>query len=250
MRESNMHTEPRTVPIDRVYLHTNEGPQVLGGAKNLWHYLTTIDAGYHVIVDSQDTLVLATDDQVVWGAGGDNSHSLHVCMIGYASQDWTTPYSKAEIERAAQKVASWCDLHAIPVVHVRPGWPGSAPTDRGIAKHADNNDPRSQGHTDPGAGFPIDAFVARVNEILAPPSKLAAYFHLVAGYVKPIRRGDHGARVRFIKKLLRRKGYKLPEGDVYGPHMANAVKNFKQRVGLEGTGDVCGLPCLRKLLAK
>lgn len=245
-----MHTEPRTGSTDRIYVHDNEGPQVMGAAKNLAHYLTTIDAGYHVIVDAQDTVVCAADDQVVWGAGGDNSHSLHVCMIGYSTQDWTTPYSVAEIELAAQQVAKWCQAYAVPVVHAAPGWPGSAPTGRGIVKHADNHDPRSEGHTDPGDGFPIDAFVARVNEIIGAPARFQAFVHLVASYIKPIRRGQHGPRVTFVKRLLRHHGYNLPDGDTYGPHMAQAVENFKQRHGLNPDGDVCGLPCLKKLLAK
>lgn len=245
-----MHSETRIGGVDRIYLHTNEGPQTLGAAQNLVNYLATIEAGYHVVVDLNTTIVAAADDQVLWAQGGDNHSCLSVCMIGHAAQDWTTPYAKAEMERAAQQVATWCQTYDVPVRHVAPGAPGQAPTERGIAKHADNHSPSSGGHTDPGDGFPIDAFVARVTEILAAPGKLAAFFQMVASFVKPIRVGDHGKRVLFVQQLLLRKGYTgQPLSSVYGLKMVDAIHDYKVKNGWKDPdGKVAGLPLVKHLL--
>lgn len=245
-----MHTELRTEPINRVYLHTNEGPQRTGAAHDLADYLQHIDGGYHVIVDDQATVWCAPDNVVLWSQGGDNRHSLSVCLIGYAhftAADWSTPYSKAEIERAAQVVAHWCKLYDIPAVHVRPGAPGEAPTDRGIAEHADDHAYASEGHTDPGTGFPIDAFVKRVNVILNPvldPAVVSALAAIAAWgqrvSAKPLRVNQVRKDVTLAKKLLAAKGYDvgntLPR---YGQAFVKAVHAYKVDHGWkdpDGTG--------------
>jgi hypothetical protein len=239
--ESIMHTEPRNgASIDRIYLHTNEGPQApLGAARNLRDYLQSIDGGYHVIVDQAETVYCAGDDIVVWAEGGDNTHALSICMIGRASQNWNTIYSQAEIERAAKVVAHWCVAYNIPVVHVRPGAPGQAPTDRGIAEHADDHAPSSAGHTDPGAGFPIDAFVARVREIIELPAKLAA----LAAWAKrvsttPLQFGETSEDVTIAKQLLAHAGYDVGNTEpLYGLSFVakvHAYKLAKQLPNLDG----------------
>lgn len=234
-----MQQSPRTTPIDRIYLHTNEGPETAGGAQNLVNYLQRIDGGYHVVVDDKNTVRAAADDQVVWAEGGDNSRSLSICLIGYAGQsagDWGDPYSTAELERAAQQVAAWCKQYGVPGVHVQPGVPGEAPTDRGIALHGDDHDPHSAGHTDPGPNFPLASFIARVNTILAP--KVNADWKEIALLAQwasdtrkePLHCGESGWRITVLKQLLAKKGKKYDVGNdspFYGPKLADVIAVFK-----------------------
>lgn len=250
-----MHTESRNgASIDRIYLHTNEGPQSEGAAFSLAHYLTTVDAGYHVIVDDKTTVVNAGDQQVVWAEGGDNHHALSLCMIGYSADiDWTTAYSRAMVERAAQQVALWCRAYKIPTVHVRPGAPGQAPTDRGIAEHADDHDPASQGHTDPGTAFPIGLFVVRVGEILNPGTDWAALARLVEWQknvaANPLKAGESHPGVIILKQLLAKRGYHTEDGPYYGQNVTNGVAGFKGAHGLRNRiGEVCGGDCAHHLI--
>lgn len=234
-----MHTETRSGPIDRIYLHTNEGPQGPGAASNLAHYLENNGAnggGYHVVVDDQSTVEVAPDWLVTWGEGGDNQRALSICLIGYAGKtDWSTPYSRAMIERAAQQVAAWCKKYRIPVVHVRPGAPGQAPTDRGIAEHADDHDPSSEGHTDPGSAFPITAFVARVKQLVQPadlstsPAFIAWKDRVSA---KPLHAGEDSADAAIMNVLLSLRGYPHNTTDHYGSISVTGVAALKRARGL------------------
>lgn len=254
-----MHTEPRNgASIDRIYLHTNEGLQGTNAAFDLAHFLANNGpdgGGYNVVVDDANTVVAADDDIVTWAEGGDNSHCLSVCMIGYAgTNDWSTPYSTAMAERAAQQVAAWCKVYNVPVVHVPAGAPGQAPTARGIAEHADDHNPLSEGHTDPGAAFPIDLFVMRVQEIISPPVDWHAIAALAAWQkavdAEPLRWKQSRPEVLILKELLVKRGYHVDPGPLYGNLVTVAVAQFKSRVKLSNRiGEVCGADCARALLS-
>lgn len=253
-----MHTAPRgTATIDRIYLHTNEGyqhggpaPEGTNDAESLASYLNTIEGGYHIIVDADSLVQTAKDDVIVYGAGGDNTHSLHLCFIGFsATIDWNSTYSKAMLERAAQVVAVWCVVHGIPATHLAPGCP---PDGRGIVKHADDTCAASQGHTDPGVNFPMTVFINRVNSIINPPpdSALVAFLKLVASFVNPIRFGDKGKRVAFVQDQLHRRAPQLPTGEhgVYDMGLVRRIKIFKEANHFKNTnGTYCGLPCVKAL---
>lgn len=257
-----MHTEPRTGGIDRIYLHMNEGPQGQNAAFGLAAYLDTIDAGYHRIVDAGRNVFMAGDQQVVWAEGGDNSHALSICMIGYsATTDWSSPYSHAMAELAAQQVARWCRQFNIPAARVRPGAPGQAPTDRGIAEHADDHAPASGGHTDPGTRFPIDLFIMRVNEILHPAPAIDWHrIAILAGWVERVTADplvadddpDNPKRpldTKILRDLLIHHGFELEPGTVYGPKTVRAVAGFKAKVKLANRlGEEVHGPCARALV--
>lgn len=255
-----MHKAPRTTPIDRIYLHTNEGPETANGAQGLVNYLARIDGGYHVVVDDKSAVRAANDDQVVYGAGGDNSHSLSICLIGYAGQsasDWADEYSKAELALAAKAVAYWCIAHNIPAVHVT-GAAGQAPTARGIAEHADDHDPNSAGHTDPGPNFPLADFIARVANIIHPAVSKDQWkdvAHLVT-YEKemtaePIRAGESGWKVVATKQLLAANNPKYDVGNespVFGPRLVKALEEYKRDHKLKPVdGGIAGGQLVRSL---
>jgi hypothetical protein len=248
-----MHTEPRWAAIDRIYLHTNEGPQEENGAANLGGYLNTIDAGYHFGVDDKNTIRYAADNVVVWAEGGDNGAALSIVMIGRAAQDWTTPYSLAEIERCAQQVATWCKQYNVPAIRVLPAPPGAAPTSRGIAEHADDHSPASEGHTDPGVGFPIDAFIKRVHDILVPPVDWQALKLLVdwqkRAAAHPLRLGQNSPDVLILSQLLAHRGMPGVIGFGYGVKITEGVAWLKALWANENRdGTVVGGPFAEKLI--
>lgn len=239
-----MHTEPRNgASIDRIYLHTNEGPEQPGGAAGLAHYLQNNGpegGGYHV-VDGDQLIRIANDDEIVWAEGGDNTHALSLVFEGYANQtpeQWADAFSKGELDRAVLQVAAWCKEYGIPPVKFAPGAPGEAPTGRGIGEHAFDHDPNSQGHTDPGTGFPIDAFIERVAKALEPapaPSvdwhaleQLAAWGKRVCAH--PLELGMRGPDVRILNDLLIKLGYSHMEpGEAYGHNTALGVRDLKEK---------------------
>lgn len=260
-----MQASPRNgASIDRIYVHTNEGPQGPGAARNLVGYLAHEDGGYQLVVDDTEAVRAAGDDVVLWSEGGDNTHAVAICFIGYAAfsaADWATPYSAAMLERGAQAVAAWCRQYNVPPVHVAPGAPGQAPTGRGIAEHADDHDPNSQGHTDPGAGFPIDAFIARVAAILAPvpappsPSVIAALKALAAFLAavsrSPLHAGMKSPRVAQMNALLGNHGFAWCAGDTFGNDSILALALFKASKHLANRdGKVCGRAAALALLRK
>lgn len=250
-----MHTEPRnTASIDRVYIHTNEGPQGPNAASALAGYLSRISAGYNVIVDDAHTVVAANDSLVVWGEGGDNTHAVSLCLIGYsATTDWTSDYSKAMLARAAQQVAHWCAIYKIPVIRVTPGCP---PPLRGVAGHVDDTCASSEGHSDPGSRFPWAAFLKEVQDILTPPVDWHAIQLLVEWEERcathPLRLGMHGTDVHTLNVLLARHGYKVPaETYSYGVETAHGLAEFKAKVGNPNhDGTVCGGTAAHDLLTK
>lgn len=166
-----MRTSPRNGPIDLIVVHTNEGPQTEGGAQALADYLQTIDGGYNAICDDKNTITVADDQTVVWGAGGVNERAIHVCLVGSANQtslQWGDGYGIGEARQASQWVAGKCRQHGIPPVKLTPGQVAAGV--KGVCGHADVSAvyAASQGHYDPGPNFPWAVFMASVSQMLDP----------------------------------------------------------------------------------
>lgn len=250
-----MQSSPRNgASIDKLCVHTNEGPESENGAAGLASYLTRIDGGYHAVFDDQHTVITAGDDRVVWGAGGVNTHGLHGCCIHYSADQWTDPYSAGELAQAAAWFAQKCRQYGIPPVRLTPAQVAT-PGVKGICGHVDVSAvfPASMGHTDPGPNFPWVSFLAQVNAILNPGPKLDfAAIRAIAAFLKtvtkrPLREGDTGRAVLKLNGLLGAYGYDVG-GDVYGPRTVAAVGDFKARHGLrKREGGICGRPCMLAL---
>lgn len=165
-----MQTRPRDgASIDKICVHTNEGPQSMNGASGLASYLQRIDGGYHAIADSANLVTTADDQTIVWGAGGLNTHAIHICLIGYAHQspqDWDDAYARGEFVEAARWVAAKAIQYGIPITHLTPDQVATSGV-RGICGHGDVHAPASMGHYDPGPNFPWTAFLPRVAELVA-----------------------------------------------------------------------------------
>lgn len=164
-RIPTLHQAVRTTRPSLIVMHTNEGPQAEGGAVAVARYTQTTVGGYHEIVDDRDVVICAAPNMVVNGAGGVNAFAYHICMVGAAAQGlaaWSDPYGQQELAIAASRARSATALFGLPIVRLAPD--RLEPPNRGLCGHADVSvyHPASQGHTDPGAAFPWDEFLARV----------------------------------------------------------------------------------------
>lgn len=169
-----MQTSPRgDTPIELLIAHDNEGPEGDHSARGLASYIAHEDGGYHAIFDNVETITTADDLTVVWGAGGVNHRSMHGCFIGFARQtpaEWADTYSLDELDQAAVWFAAKCTQHQIPPRWLTPDQVAT-PGVKGLCTHGDVSVhyPESQGHTDPGAGFPKDLLLAKIMRHLDPP---------------------------------------------------------------------------------
>jgi hypothetical protein len=173
----------RTEPIEKIVIHTNQGPERDGSARDLVRYLASIVGGYHEVVDNKEEIKCARDDQVVAGAKGMNARGYHICGIGYAEQtraQWEDSYSAPELVRLSARTAAACQRFGIPATHL-PATPSAMGHGvKGICGHRDVSDAIVPGgHWDPGPprdrpdqhdGFPWDTFMALVQQIINVPS--------------------------------------------------------------------------------
>lgn len=118
---------------------------------------------YNVIVGTQRTLRANDDDYTPWAAGQTaNRRGLHLSFLAYASShrgDWLA--HDRQLELGARVVADWCKRYGIPAVKINAG--DLRAGKRGIGGHGDASAAwRESDHTDPGAGFPWDVFISKV----------------------------------------------------------------------------------------
>lgn len=147
--------------INLIVIHDPEGANT---ARELYHYLQRIDAGYHVCCDNAEVIIMADDNARLQAAGGVNSRSLNICIVpgraAWSREQWLVHL--VGIERMGKHIAMWCKLHGIPprLIDGDQVHNGEA----GICRHKDVSVhyPESEGHTDPGDNFPLDILMQAV----------------------------------------------------------------------------------------
>ncbi len=159
---------PRSISL--VVLHSAEAPEKPGKALDVARWFAggnAPQASAHFVVDAGEVVQCVREQDVAWGAPGANRNGLHVELVGFARQeieDWADTYSAAMLERAAGLVAVLCARYGIPVQALDAL--DLVQRKRGITVHAAVSTAFHQStHTDPGAAFPMDTFVARVAAI-------------------------------------------------------------------------------------
>lgn len=92
-----------------------------------------------------------------------------LCGTAQTREQWLDPASDGTLWQAAKQIARDCQKYGLPVRKLTPsqmnaGW-------KGICGHADVTLAYGLGdHMDPGAAFPWDVLLARVQQFLAPPT--------------------------------------------------------------------------------
>lgn len=232
--------------IDLIVIHTMEMDEKGETAENCaaWFRNPIAKCSAHYCVDADSIVQCVRDEDVAWHAPGANHDGIGIEHAGRARQtgrEWNDAYSKAMLERSAGLVAELCRRYGIPIV-----WLYAADLKagkRGITTHKAVSEAfRRSDHWDPGAGFPVEQYLARVRmklggSIAAPAADPAP----LKEPPKTLRLGSEGWLVKRLQKLLRRHGV-FPEpaavdGD-FGEITQAAVRAFQELNDLEPDGIV------------
>ena len=165
---------PRRNPLRLIVMHSMESQEKPGTAANVAKWFggaTAPQASAHVCVDSQSIVYVVDDSDIAWGAPGANNDGLHIEMAGVAAQtreQWLDTYSVGVLDNAAKVAAEWCKKYSIPAVALTPAQVADGKT-KGICGHVTVTKafPKLGTHTDPGANFPWDVFIAKVKALIA-----------------------------------------------------------------------------------
>lgn len=122
-------------------------------------------ASWHYAIDAIEVIQSVREDVVAWGAKGANRFGIHLEHAGYAEQtpdEWNDDYSRACLARSAELARDIAIRHGIPFERIGPA--GLLAGKPGFCGHVDVTVAFSagKGHTDPGAWFPWDRYMALV----------------------------------------------------------------------------------------
>lgn len=158
-------TEKRKVRV--IVIHSMESPEGPNTAENVANFFHTTPnkVSAHLCIDNNSIVQCVFDNDVAFAAPGVNSDGIHLELAGFAKQkreEWLDPYSTLVLENAANAAAQYSLKYDIPVKHLtndelRAGQKGIIGHFQATAVFIPN-----AGHTDPGAGFPWDHFIERV----------------------------------------------------------------------------------------
>lgn len=160
----------RRAAIRVVVLHTMEVEESGSVAEAVGNAFARAsrDASAHVGVDTNSECRYVADADTAWAAPGLNADGLQLEMAGRAGQttgQWNDPGSRAILERAAQRTATWCRQYSIPVRRLSDAQLAAGL--RGIVDHwAASRVYKQSDHTDVGANFPWARFLARVSALV------------------------------------------------------------------------------------
>ena len=163
--QARWYYKGRIKPISLIVLHDMEAPETDKTAENVANNfaVTPRKASAHYNVDNDSIVQSVHDEDTAWAAPGANANGLHVEHAGYASQrreEWQDGYSTAELGLSALLVRSKCNQYSIPMEFV--DYKGILSGKKGITTHREVSLAFHGDHTDPGAGFPMDVYLAVV----------------------------------------------------------------------------------------
>jgi len=144
----------------RIILHTAESDGDPGALPGFWRGQGK-GYGSQAGIGQDGTIArYANDTDLTYHTGGANAGSLGIEIMGQASwarEDWLR--RPQQLEAVARLIAYWSATHRIPL-ELNPN--------RGITTHAEQSKRHasSEGHWDPGPGFPLDLVLARAQQLL------------------------------------------------------------------------------------
>lgn len=138
--------------------------------------------GAQIVVGKDGSIVrYVPDTQSAWGTGGNNTGTLNIEMVGSAhdSRDaWRQ--NPAQLQTVAAVIAGWSKAYNIPI-ELDPSTRG------GVSTHAMNSKlyPASEGHWDPGPGFPLGLVIAQAR-VYADQGKGVVPAPVIGAMAKPL----------------------------------------------------------------
>lgn len=169
-------------PITRVVIHATCGGQgfpaesAAGVAHATARYFQQASAGgsAHYVCDIAAEEHCVPDNVVAWHAPPNvGSIGIEVCgEASYTRAQWLDPKVWPAVVRAAARCRELCDRFGIPKAKLSSS--GLLAGAHGVCGHVDvSNAWHQTDHSDPGAGFPWDLFMAEVTRTPAAPKPVA-----------------------------------------------------------------------------
>lgn len=164
----------KAVPKDQrrhvrlIVIHDMEYPEKMSAAEEVAKYFATTDtpASAHLCVDADSIVQCVHDNDVAYAAPGTNSDGIQIELAGYGRQtreQWLDEYSSKLLDNAANAAAQYCLKYGIAPLHLT-NESLADKTQHGIIGHYQASEVfKGSDHTDPGADFPWDVFMERVN---------------------------------------------------------------------------------------
>jgi len=157
----------RTSNINTIVIHTMEAAEKPDTAERVAQWFAGPSApmaSAHYCVDSDSVVQCVLELDTAFHAPGANQNGIGIAHAGYAKQtaeDWGDAYSQTMLRRSAELVAGICKRYGIPVRFIgvdelKAGTPGIT------THHAVSLAFKKSTHTDPGASFPMDEYLAMV----------------------------------------------------------------------------------------
>lgn len=234
---SSHFTDAARTKIDVVVIHTAETPETATSAEAVARYFQETDreVSAHYCVDADSVVQCVKLEDVAWCAPGANHNGVHIELAGRASQtaaQWADAFSKNELDLAAELTSLLVKRYSIPVVEVSAA--GLLAGRRGVTTHAAVSRAfRRSSHWDPGAAFPMDAFLARVRHYGVAPAPIVQ-----GGSLPVVRAGSKGWAVTKAQRLLNAAKQPVGVDGVFGHATEAAVKRFQKANGLAADGVV------------
>lgn len=156
-------------PIRVIVIHDMEAPEGPTTAENCQNFFAGPDAGgsAHYCIDTDSIAQSVREADQAAHAPGTNTDGIGLELCGYARQtraEWLDATSIATMQLAAALTVDIARRHYIPLVWLTDA--ELAAGKRGICSHAQvSRVYKRSDHTDPGPNFPIDVFMAYVNEV-------------------------------------------------------------------------------------
>lgn len=165
-----------------VVIHTMESPEGLTTAEDVSRWAagsTAPQASWHYAVDADSVVACVEEEDIAWAAPPMNQEGVQVEHAGRANQtaaQWADAYSRGELTLSARLVADVCRRRGIPARRLTNAQ--LAAGERGIVGHDQVTAVwHASTHTDPGSGFPWDAYIRDVKALM--PDRRRWQFRLV-----------------------------------------------------------------------
>jgi hypothetical protein len=168
--------------IQHIILHDTEGGNVPKSARDLRGLGTffdkpSVEASSTVGVDQDaHSARYVPSFRKAWAQMFYNSRSLSIEQIGFASEDWTSPAKRAQLDETARWIALWHHVWGVPIRRGAVRSNGQT-TEEGVLQHRDLG-VLGGGHTDVSKTYPMGHVLRRARHFAKlqakEPDKLRA----------------------------------------------------------------------------